>query len=387
MISLLTKKNEFDPCSLLSERLGKTRLPVSRPLLIVFVVLLCGTIRLQAQFPASDEGAEQPDTSSRDRQFHPKPPKLSGYIQTHYRYAFKTGSDSLVDHDDFRVQRVRLGIQGKILSWVDYDIEIDPRAPEMTGILRDAFITLKVIPRHKLRIGQQKMQFGYENLESSTRLFAVNRTEVSDNLSRGLNLRDVGIGLIGNLKLKGGFRLEEAITVSNGAGMNVQADDTPAKNVWGRIGIRYKNKKAGDLTGRLGLSGGIGDLIERGDSLLTTTDDFRLKFRRAGTDLEIDQDWFFFSAEFVMGWDENVTTGETDEPNGYYLNWVGKTPWNVGPVIRYDVLGDEFVRWTLGAFYERSDKQLRVLLNYELRLVKDDLRGDDKLYVWIQVKF
>ena len=97
-------------------------------------------------------------------------PTVSGYMQIHYRQAYATGADPAVDNDDFRVQRLRVGLEGDVYRWLSYDLEIDPRAPEVTGLLRDAYVTFKVIPRHKLRIGQQKQQFGYENVESSTRL-------------------------------------------------------------------------------------------------------------------------------------------------------------------------------------------------------------------------
>ena len=363
--------------------------PAVRGAALLAAAALCGMIPAQAA-ESGEEEAPVPavaDSGKTADHFRSRRPRVSGYVQIHYRYAFKTGSDTLVDNDDFRVQRVRLGVDGDILPWLSYEIEVDPRAPEVTGVLRDAYLTLRVIPRHKLRIGQQKTQFGYENRESSTRLFAVNRTDVSDNLSRGVNLRDIGVGLIGNVKLGKGWRLEDAVTVVNGAGMNVQNDDTRMKDVWGRLGIRWKRRDFGDWTARLGASGGIGDHVDPGDTLSTTADDFRLKFRRLGADLEIDHEFFFLSAEYVAGWDENAKTGATEEPFGYYVNLIGKTPWKIGPVIRYDVLGDEFQRWTLGAFYGLQDEPFRVLLNYELRLKKDDLRGDDKLYVWVQAKF
>src|SRR6185295_11507812 len=109
-------------------------------------------------------------------------------------------------------------------------VELDPRAPEINGVLRDAFLRFTFIRGHQLRVGQQKTQFGYENRESSSELYAVNRTELSETLSRGVTLRDIGVGLIGHLNLGRGWRLEDAITVVNGAGFNVQADDTRGKN-------------------------------------------------------------------------------------------------------------------------------------------------------------
>lgn len=316
-----------------------------------------------------------------------EPPRLSGFIQAHYRHAFPTGVDGVVDHDDFRVQRARVGIEGKVFRWLGYDLEIDPRAPEITGVLRDAFISFHVLPRHEIRLGQQKTQFGYENVESSTHLYAVNRTEVSDNLSRGVTLRDIGLGIVGSIKLGGGFRLEDAATLVNGAGMNVQDDDTPGKDVWGRLGVRYKNRRAGKLDVRLGASGAFGDHVDEGDDPLLASDDFRLKFRRLGADIEIDQDWFFVSSELVLGWDHDMVTGERDEPMGYYVNVVAKTPWEVGPLARYDAFGDEYARFTFGAFYGLPKAHFRVLLNYEYRQKKDDVRGDDKAYAWVQVHF
>jgi len=335
--------------------------------------------------PAEPEStdAEAPDEDDSDEPWTLQPPRLGGYIQAHYRHAFETGETPLVDNPNFRVQRVRLQVEGDLFEWLSYDVEFDPRAPEVLGILRDAFITLRVIPHHRLRIGQQKTQFGYENPESSSRLYAVNRSEMADALMRGINLRDIGIGLLGHVQLVDHWRIEEAITVVNGAGFNVQNDDTPMKDIWGRIGLRYRHRGQ-EITARLGISGGIGDHIDPGDDP-SEIDDFRLRFRRVGTDFQIDHRWFFLSSEFAYGWDSTPT--EDTDTYGFYANAVGKTPWEVGPIIRYDRVGDEFERWTFGAYYGLPDASLRVMLNYELRLVFSDLRGDDKLYAWVQVRF
>jgi phosphate-selective porin len=316
------------------------------------------------------------------------PPKVSGYLQVHYRRAFATGEDPNVDYDDFRVQRARLRIDGYVLPWLLYQVEVDPRAPEVTGFLRDAYVGLKVVPRHVIRVGQQKPHFGYENVVSSTKLYAVNRSELSDSLSRGgVTLRDVGIGLIGNVKLGSGVRIEEGITLVNGSGMNRQADDTKRKNLWGRIGLRYKADGPDGIVMRAGVSGARGDELDEGDDPDDPADDFRSAFNRVGTDVEIDQRWVFFSAEFVNSWDEDTRTGEVSQTHGYYLNLVGKTPLRAGPIVRYDTLGDEFKRWTFGAFYGLPREPFRAMLNYEYRQLRDDVRADDKFYVWLQVAF
>jgi hypothetical protein len=333
------------------------------------VIVLLAVARAHAQAPPTAE-----------------PPRVYGFIQTHYRHAFATGTDGVFDAPNFRVQRVRLGVRGNLHPWLSYEVEIDPRSPDITGVLRDAFLSFRFIPRHEVRFGQQKTQFGYENRESSSDLFAVNRTELSDALSRGKNLRDVGIGLIGNIKLGTGWRIEDAITVVNGDGLNVQADSTRRKDVWGRLGLRYR-KDAADFTVRVGVSGATGDHIAEGVDPIDTADDYREAFTRLGTDVQIDHRHVLFTAEYVRGTNENTATAETDDLSGYYLNFVGKTRWKVGPILRLDTFADEFRRWTIGAYYGLPNVPLRVMLNYERRGLKDSVRGDDKLYLWTQIRF
>lgn len=305
--------------------------------------------------------------------------ELSGYAQVHFRGHIETNGDGRTTPDDFRVQRARIGIEGEVLRDVRYDIEVDPRPPEITGLLRDAFISLDMIPHHRLRIGQQKTVFGYENLESSTELYFVNRAEVSDSLSRGINLRDIGVGLLGRWGLGGGLRLEYALQVVNGAGMNVQEDLTHEKNYWGRIGARYRRT---GLRIWMGVSGGIGDQFEEEDPL-DPTDDFTIEFRRVGFDLRVDQTWFFVAGEYAIGREE--VPDETATIDGFYVMLVGKTPWDVGPMIRYDE-GEEYYRLTFGAYYGEPTAPLRVLLNYELR--EDDVGvHDHRYYGWVQVRF
>ena len=331
-----------------------------------------------------------PDSAGQDSQAkklkNPKSLKVYGFVQVHYRMAYKTGDDSLVDNDDFRVQRARIGVKGDLTPRVGYQVEIDPRSPSITTVLRDAFIALHVISRQEIRIGQQKTQFGYENRESSSNLYVVNRAEVSDNLSRGVTLRDIGLGLIGHLNLNKGLRLEDAFTVVNGAGANTQADDTPTKNGWGRLGLRWRNEAA-TRTFWLGASGGVGDMIDTGDDPVDPSDDFRVIFNRWGVDMELDHPLAFLCAEYVSGHQVDKSTGETDEPVGYYVTLAMKTRWRAGPILRVDDFDDDFHRYTFGAFFGLPSDKLRFLINYEYRLRKDIVRGDDKLYFWTQVRY
>jgi hypothetical protein len=251
--------------------------------------------------------------------------------------------------------------------------------------MRDAYISLGYIPKHEIILGQQKTQFGYENRVSSSRLFFVNRTDVSDNLSRGTNLRDLGIGLKGFIPLNNKYRFEDAITLVNGAGMNVQYDNTAKKNIWGRCGIRSKSD---NLMWRFGMSGGYGDILEPADTLTGTTE-YVLNFSRLGADFQIEHRWFTMATEYVLGW--NDEPDGKSEVAGYYCLLTGKTPWNVGPLLRYEDTDGEFIRWTFGAYYGKPRDRIRVLANYEIRNVEADpefpLGEDNRFYLWLQVRF
>lgn len=308
---------------------------------------------------------------------------VSGYMQAFYKARRDVNGDSATEPSVFRMQRVRIQFKGDVNKHVSYEVEVDPRAPEINGILRDAFVSLDYIPRHELRIGQQKTLFGWENPVSSSRLFTVNRTEVSEGLARGINLRDIGIGLVGSFRVNDRFRFEDALNIVNGSGLNVQADSTAKKNVWGRVGARYRH---GDLTVRFGISAGSGDQIEP-PSAPDLNNGFKFDFTRTGADVQIDHPRFLAIAEYAQG-DDKAPASLPEvggSVNGYYVLLVPKTRWNVGPIVRYDTL-DEFRRVTLGAYAGLPSDDVSLLFNYEK--LEDDLgKHDDKFYLRLQVRF
>ena len=324
----------------------------------------------------------RPDSAKRKKASKPKV-EVSGYLQVFYKGRRDVNGDG-TEADLFRVQRARISFTGEINSHVKNEIDMDPRAPEVGTILRDAFVSVDYIPNHELRIGQQKTLFGYENPISSSRLFTVNRSEVSDNLSRGVNLRDLGVGLVGSSQLSDRFRIEDAITLVNGSGLNVQADSTHRKNIWGRIGGRYRN---GGLTARFGVSGARGDQQEAADSGPPAVSPFTFTFTRVGTDVTVDHSRAFFAAEYVTG-EDKAPASQPDaggSRSGYYALIAAKTRWRAGPLLRYDALED-YRRWTIGGYAGLPSDDVSVLLNYEV--FQDDLgKHDDRYYMRLQIRF
>ena len=314
-------------------------------------------------------------------------PKISGVIQVHYLNEFNTNGDTIRDPDGFRILRARLIAKGKINDFITYELMIDPRAPEHGGVMRDAFIAIHVIKNQTIRVGQQKTQFGWENRQSITELYTVNRGEMSDGVARGENLRDIGIGILGDIKLNKNFRIEDAITFTNGTKSNVTGpyDFNSRKAVWGRIGLRYKKD---DFIVRLGGSFGFGGLRYLYEDIYDPADDVYAKFKRVGADVQIEQKYFFFASEYASGTDR-VSDTLFEEPFGYQAIIALKTKWKIGPLVKYDVFEDEWKVLTCGAYYGNPNDRFRMLLNYVFRgNIKDVPRGhDDRLYVQMQVVF
>jgi hypothetical protein len=311
-------------------------------------------------------------------------PDLGGYIQILAQRPFDTNDDGDRGNSTFRIQRARIKIDGKIMKKLGYSLSVNPIPEAVDDILRDAYVWSRHVPFHELRVGQQKTQFGYEIVESSTKLYYVRRSQVSQNLSRGPTSRDIGVGIVGEIPIANGFSIEDGLTIVNGAGQNVATDTTRRKSYWGRLGGRYENK-AIDIDARLGVSGAIGDHLDPGLDPTSELDDTFFEFTRIGVDAQIEYTYAYVAAEYVSGTNTDLDTNIDADAKGYYVVVAGKTPWKAGPVVRYDTYEDDFddyERWTLGAYYGRRAATLRAMINFEHRPSRDD-----RLVLWLQAKF
>ena len=322
--------------------------------------------------PASPP-APKPGSSTEARPDGKKGPKVSGYFQFHFNQPIGGAENR------FRIQRARVSLEGKVNNYIIYEVDFDPRSPEHSGLLRDAFFDVQYRPNHTLRLGQHKAKFGYVNQRSSSRLYTVNRPELADELSRGITLRDIGATLLGKHPLGEGLDFEYAASIVNGAGMNVQRDNNKDKNFSGRIGLRSKGENA---KWRLGLSASHGDLFEPDtDSAFVDKGGYFINFKRLGTDFFIDHDWFDLNGEFAIGRHEEL--GVEDTIHGSYLTLVGKPSGPIGPVLSYDSINwSENVRVMAGAYHGKPDDPFRVLLNYEVR----GSLSAGRFYLWTLVR-
>lgn len=309
--------------------------------------------------------------------------KVSGYIQFYYKTRVERSGDGAVEPDVFRFGRVQVQFSGEVQPKLRYVVEIDPRSPQIAGVMRDCYLQWEFHPGQRLRFGQMKTPFGWENRTSSSDLFTVNRTEVGELFGRGLTLRDSGLGWFGRVPLGEGFRIENEVTVTNGAGLSAQADDDHRKNVFGRLGGRWKTKP---VTVSLGLSGATGTMNEPIDPEAPDEPQLSFEFTRFGTDMEFDTRRAFTVVEFAQGNEKANVPDEGGTLSAWYLLVAGKTRWDAGPVVRYDVFDSDSHRWTLGGYYGPPGQDFRAMVTYEV-VTEDEFRHDDRVLVWTQLRF
>lgn len=158
--------------------------------------------------------------------------KLNGLAQGWYQF-----TDAAKPGDTFRLRRAEIKLSGEITPIVPWAIMIDPaqvREDDTTtsningtnyitsvgrkSVLQDFFITLKPCPYSSFDIGQYKVPFGMEGLESSAKLDLIERSTMASVL-KWADYRDVGVTCKGDFDL-GGVKIQPAAGVYNGEGQN-----------------------------------------------------------------------------------------------------------------------------------------------------------------------
>jgi hypothetical protein len=285
------------------------------------------------------------------------------------------------DSSTFEIRRARIGARGEVAPAIGYAILFD--ASDVS--LKDAYVGVKKVPGLEIRAGQWKTPFGYEQVESDTKLLWVNSSLPVAALARGVDSRDLGLGLLGKWTVPGGVVAELAVSGVNGAGPN-KKDDLNEKNVWGRAGV---SAKLGPATVRAGGSYGAGRQVSalgtdgkfgpQGTGT-PTLDDTYFYFQTYGADVTLDTPWLFAAAEVIQSERDfskftspTAVTRSSLTARGWYAGVYGKTPWNVGPVFRVDRLDpnrsavdDVGLRYTLGAYVDVQPVNARLVFNYEL---------------------
>lgn len=173
----------------------------------------------------------QPYIRSTDGNFTLSP---VGRIQFDFR-AFEDGNRRNLDGTEltnrFLVRRARIGLAGTFYKYFDFFVEADfgqgASGRDGNVVLTDGFLDVHYWPEFKLRAGQFKVPFGYEELFSDNNIDFVERS-VADNL---VPSRDMGVMVHGST-FNG--RVSYALGGFNGSGQN-KRDTNDSKDIVGRL--------------------------------------------------------------------------------------------------------------------------------------------------------
>lgn len=176
--------------------------------------------------PKFEAGFEkwQPYIRSTDGNFRLSP---VGRVQVDFR-AYEEGARNLDGSDlrnNFLVRRGRIGLSGTFYKYFDLFVEAD--FGQGAAVLTDGYLDIHYWPELRLRAGQFKVPFSYEELFSDNNLDFVERS-VADNL---VPSRDVGAMLHGSLF---GGVVGYAGGIFNGSGQNT-ADTNNSKDLAARL--------------------------------------------------------------------------------------------------------------------------------------------------------
>ncbi len=174
--------------------------------------------------------------------------KLGGRVTTRFM-ALDSDHPS---NDEFSVERARLYTNLSLLD--QYDLRIQVEFAENPK-LKDGYLDIHYVPWARLKMGQYKPPFTWENLESHKYIDFAERSIAVNNMR--LPSRDIGI------MLHGGFcddMIEYQLAVLNGTGEN-KGDDNDAKDLAGRLFVQpFRGAEGGIFSDlHLGVSGTWGD--------------------------------------------------------------------------------------------------------------------------------
>lgn len=318
---------------------------------------------------------------------------LGGYIQAQY-----TNDNSNSARNEFKIRRARLDLRGNTpqTGWRLQVDAVQPLKDAVTSlsqnattkdvtvktskvvtrpVLLDAYLDYNLHPYASLRVGQFKIPFGRENLESSPNLDTINRSQVTERLVPGRDIgsqgRDIGGQVSGVLDAGDGTKIAEyAVGIFNGAGINVgETNDRkdadirlllfPVQGL--AVGAAYYN-------GKTGASADMDKI-------------------RTGVEAAYTVNGLFMKGEYIMGKD-----GSTDKYGWYAIAGYRFIPALEG-VVKYDSLDpdedaadDRTDVTTFGVNWLLS-KSAKIQLNYEIKTEEGPKIANNAFLSQFQLQF
>lgn len=161
--------------------------------------------------------------------------QLSGYTQIRYQ-----ANDEAGKVDGFDVRRARFDVKGTVTPYFSYRLQTEfANSPKVL----DAYAEAKVADYFSVTVGQFKLPFSLENLASSNKLEAIDRSQAvealvyrSKDVMGNHNGRDIGVQAGGAfLKLNDKALIDYRVAVFNGNGVNRADSAGESKSLVGRL--------------------------------------------------------------------------------------------------------------------------------------------------------
>ena len=287
---------------------------------------------------------------------------LGGFVQANFESGTAPDARWVGTASRFYLRRARLFVSGAWTEDFSFKLESDfganSLAPKtgLSGQLTDAYVSWTKFPAASLRLGQFKTPFGFEQLQSDTKIYTIERSLPNDSLTLG---RQVGAMLYGDVAAK---RVSYSVGTFNGTGTNLSSNDNQ-KFMWvGRVtGVAL------DTT-----AGGRKLKATVGADYFTTEDKGTFTGRREGESL--DAQVVYGPAEVQAEWlqnDKHPVTGLATTARGWaLLGAYAFTPKWQG-VVRYEnydgnpALGNlTTTSWTYGVNYLIKGDDLKLSFDY-----------------------
>lgn len=140
-------------------------------------------------------------------------------------------SDAQTDQGLLDVSRRRVGIEGKLLKRVEFQLE---RELGQNDPWRDVFVDVQPTPHVQFRGGKFKIPFSLDQLTSPTRLDFVYRSRIGDYLAPG---RDRGVAVHGRFKRRG-LSYEAGLFQHDGDNARFGRNPGAGRTMAGRVTVR-----------------------------------------------------------------------------------------------------------------------------------------------------
>ena len=195
---------------------------------------------------------------------------LGGFLQAQYEagdvFAFEGRFGSAAIKDRFRIRRARINVAGDFAEQFDFKLEGEFAQSDVGLTIRDAtgktlgssstrtafggtdlFINWHRYPEFNIKVGQYKAPFGLEQLTSDTKLFTLERSEVTSALTPE---RQVGLQIWGKPLTNVFPEQKDLLTyyagVFNGNGRNISVNDNNEYMYVGRLELQAFKAKLFD---------------------------------------------------------------------------------------------------------------------------------------------